>query len=193
MNDSSKGGRFRNVMGRFAGLSDEEVRRIIKEAAKKAAYYEEVYHGCCEATLLGLLEAFDLPRDYVKLATGFAAGIGFKGLTCGALCGGVMAIGIFFGRSHLNYISGDPTKKRYVAFRLAKELCEKFIQEYGSTLCKDIQAKILGKWYDLWDPKQHKEFEEVGAHTLKGCPSVTANGARWAAELILNEIKKMQR
>lgn len=173
-------------------LSDEEAQELIEEIVKKAAHYEEVYHGCCEATFLALLEGFDLPRDYVKIATGFAAGIGFKGLTCGALCGGTMAIGLFFGRSYSDYISGDPTRKRYVAFRLAKELCERFIREYGSTLCKDIQTKVLGKWYDLWDPKQHKEFERAGAHTPKGCPSVVANAARWTAELILNEVKKLQ-
>jgi len=36
---------------------------------------------------------------------------------------------------------------------------------------------------------QYEEFEKAGAHVDK-CPSVSGNVARWAAEIIIDELKK---
>ena len=37
---------------------------------------------------------------------------------------------------------------------LAKKLFDRFIQEYNSTRCKDIQTKIMGKSFNLWDEEK---------------------------------------
>lgn len=175
---------------KFAKLSGDERRRFLEEVYRKAALYEQDYHGCCEATLLALLESFDLPLTHLKAATGFAAGIGFRGLTCGALCGGVMAIGLLFGREYQDYISHDPARKRYVAFELAKRLVDRVKELFESTMCKEIQTRILGRWYDLWNPDEYRMFNEAGGHDPKGCPSVCGTVARLAAEIILDELAR---
>ena len=177
---------------KFAKLSDDERRRFLEEVSRRAALYEQDYHGCCEATLLALLESFDLPLTYLKVATGFAAGIGLRGLTCGALCGGVMAIGLIFGREYKDYISHDPARKRYVTFELAKLLVDKVKEHFGATTCKEIQTKVLGRWYNLWDQDEYRMFNEAGGHDPKGCPSVCGTVARLAAEIIIGELARRE-
>ena len=48
-----------------------------------------------------------------KIATGFGGGIAGSGSVCGALVGGVMAIGIKYGRSEVNQIEADQKNKKF--------------------------------------------------------------------------------
>ena len=81
----------------------------------------------------------------------------------------------------------DRKKKRRVS-KYAKILYDRFVDEYDSPLCCDVQKKIFGRSFDLMDPIEYEEFEKAGAHVDK-CPTVSGNAARWTAEIILNEIK----
>ena len=56
---------------------------------------------CCEAVMETIINHFelDVPREMIRMASGMAVGIGKSGCVCGALNGGVLAIGMFFGRS----------------------------------------------------------------------------------------------
>ena len=38
----------------------------------------------------------DVPEDVIRMASGMAIGVGKSGCICGALNGGVLAIGMFF-------------------------------------------------------------------------------------------------
>jgi len=69
-----------------------------------------------------------LPSEIVKLASGFTGGIGRSGSVCGALTGGVMALGLAFGRTN----PGAPRPKLLPATR---ELIDWFEQAYGSCCC----------------------------------------------------------
>ena len=63
------------------------------------------------------------------------------------------------------------------------ELHDRFIQEYGSIICRDIQTKLFGRPYYLPDTDEREKFEEAGAYTTH-CPEVVGKAARWAAELV---------
>lgn len=97
----------------------------------------------------------------------------------------LLAIGIVAGRTYENFTAGN--RKRRV-FHYAQKLYDKFVEKYGSPLCKDVQKKIFGRSFNLLDPKDYTEFEKAGGHIDK-CPSVLGNAARWAAEIIL-DLKK---
>jgi len=99
-----------------------------------------------------------------------------------------MAIGLIFGRSYEDYVSHDPTKKHYVALRLAKNLVDRFREQFGGTTCKEVQTRVLRRWYDLWDQNQYRMFNETGGHGPRGCPSVCGKAARLAAEIISDEL-----
>jgi C_GCAxxG_C_C family probable redox protein len=68
---------------------------------KSENYYLANDFRCSEAVLRVIWENFktDLPEEIVSLATGFPHGVGGSGCICGALAGGTMALGMFFGRS----------------------------------------------------------------------------------------------
>lgn len=132
-------------------------------------------------------------RDVVKAATGFAGGIGRNGSVCGAYTGGIMSLGLLYGRDVETMKYPDP-EERMRRFRqieerldnLIKGLTERFIAEYESTICNDIETKLFGRSFDKWNPEERKEKDRLGGHQDK-CPSVVGNAARWVAELILEE------
>ena len=69
---------------------------------------------------------------------------------------------------------------------LAKELVNRFVQEYGSITGKDILKKLVGFKPDFWTKEGIKAFDEAGGHQDK-CPGIVARVASWVAEIILRE------
>ena len=55
---------------------------------------------CCEAVMEVIMDQFqlDMPYETIRMASGMAVGVGKSGCICGALNGGVLALGMFFGR-----------------------------------------------------------------------------------------------
>ena len=115
------------------------------------------------------------------------------GSVCGALSGGVMALGLLYGRDEETMKHPDEAvrSQRWEEIEgklciLIKKLRSKFEEEYGTIICDDIEVKLFGRSFDKWNPEDRKEKDRMGGHDDK-CPSVVGNGARWAAELILEE------
>jgi len=175
-------------------MSKEE---LLEEAESRAYKYEQEYRDCSQCTLLAIQEVFGLKgEDALKAATGFAGGIGRTGSICGALIGGVMALGLLYGRDLQTMKHPDPEvrfhRREEIELRLGrftKKLCERFKEEYGSTLCNDIETKIFGRSFDKWNPADRKEKDRLGGHQDK-CPRVVGKAARWVVELILEERNK---
>ncbi len=166
----------------------------MKEDKAQQAYelgfkYEKEYGGCAQATLAAIFDVLEVEaEDAFKSATGLAGGIGvFGDGTCGALIGGVMAISYFFGRSRENF--RDPEQKRFITYRLAREFYFSFKEKLGAARCHDIQKSLLGKTFDLLNPKDWEEFLNLGGHTEK-CPMVVGSAAKLAVELILKKMKE---
>jgi len=95
-----------------------------------------------------------------------------------------MVLSIFLGREYNNFV--DTKKVRFKSYKLSKKLTNRFEEEYGSTICYNIQRKIMGKAYNTWDKQQYNEFLKAGGHDDK-CPSVCANAAKWIIEILLEE------
>ena len=158
---------------------------LTNKVQKLAYQYERQYGGCTQCvvgaykTVLGTIS-----DDVFRAATGLAGGIGLTGGSCGALAGGVLVISTFLGRDYENF--ADPDRVRWETFRLTAELVEHFKREYGSPICRDIQTKIMGRYFNLWDDKEYNEFLAAGGHEDK-CPSVCANAAKWVAEILADE------
>jgi C_GCAxxG_C_C family probable redox protein len=118
-------------------------------------------------------------KEIFKAMDAFAGGLGRSGDgTCGALSGGVAAISHRYGRG---YFSNPGERERCMI--LAKRLHDRFVEEYGSIICRDIQKKIMGRSFNLWDPKDFEEFVAAGGHTVK-CPEVVGKAAKWAVGLL---------
>lgn len=159
---------------------------ILDEAEAKGYEFEKTYHGCAQCVLGVLMEVFDMRQpDAFRAATGLGGGVGLSTEgSCGGLTGGVMAISMCYGRE-LDKIA-DPEGVRFISYRLANRLHERFVQEYGSSICMEIHRKVLGRPYRLNRPEEFRAFLDAGGHADK-CPGVVGKAARWAAEIILEE------
>jgi C_GCAxxG_C_C family probable redox protein len=113
----------------------------IEEARARAyALYVKNQFVCSEAVLYainGILGA-PLPAEIVRIASGFAGGIGKSGYICGALTGGVMTLGLALGRTE----PGAGCPKLMPA---TKELLDWFERTFGSSCCAVLtkDRKIL--------------------------------------------------
>lgn len=104
-------------------------------------YYRNLDFYCSEAIVKTIKDEFELPLpdDIIKMASGFPIGIGGSGCTCGAVVGGIMAIGLFFGRT-------DPKDPKVSnSMRLASELHNIFMERHKCLCCRTLtQGMTLG-------------------------------------------------
>jgi C_GCAxxG_C_C family probable redox protein len=165
--------------------SREELLQKVYDLAYK---YEAERGSCPQCVTSAIMETLGIGNpDIVKAADGLAGGTALSSEgTCGALVGGLMAISAVVGRTYKDFSVGE---RRRRVFMYAKRLYEKFVEEYGSIICKDVHMKIFGRTFNLMDKDDYAEFEKMGAHVDK-CPLVSGKVARWTAEIILDNLKK---
>ena len=89
---------------------------------------EELYAGgffCCEAVMKAIRDAFqaDVPESVIAMSSGMSIGAGRSGCMCGALNGGILALGMFFGRTTPD---GPKDPKVNALMALSKELHDWF-------------------------------------------------------------------
>lgn len=145
--------------------SDIDINKI-RETAEN--YYRNGDFFCSEAIVKTIKDEFELPisDEIVAAASGFPIGIGGSGCTCGAVSGGVMALGLVFGRQ----APRDPKVRK--TMELTKELHEKFRKNHKSLCCR-----ILTKGLDMGSG-EHKEQ----------CISFTGEVAEEVAKIIVREL-----
>ena len=140
--------------------------------AKIAKDAEDLFRGgffCSEAAVSSIRSNFemDVPEEVIAMASGFPIGIGRSKCLCGAVSGGVMAIGLVFGRT----VQKDPQVEQTLA--LSKELHDWFKAANGkNALC----CRILTKEFDM-GAGEHKEQ----------CIRFTGLVAGKVAEMIIRE------
>jgi C_GCAxxG_C_C family probable redox protein len=160
-------------------------------AYNKGKEYERIYRGCSQCVIAAIQDVFEIRNDDIfKAATGLAAGGGATtDGSCGAYSGAIMVLSSLLGRERDDF--ADPSKVNLKNFILVRKLHDKFIQEYGSVVCRDVQRKVFGRSYYLVDADEFQKFEKAGAHDIH-CPEVVGKAARWAAEII-NEAALVQK
>jgi C_GCAxxG_C_C family probable redox protein len=114
------------------------------DALEVRAQAERLYRDgeflCSEAIVHTFNEAIGrpLPQEAVKLASGFPVGMGVLGsggCTCGALSGGIMVVGLVYGRANPGEEAPDVLDK-------ARELHDWFLAEKGSTCCRALISDL---------------------------------------------------
>jgi C_GCAxxG_C_C family probable redox protein len=122
---------------------------------KKAAERFLEGYNCAQSVLLTIFEHWKGNNELIpKIATAFGAGIGRCGSVCGALSGGVMAIGIKYGTNELSL------EKRLKAYELAQRFYKQFEKQHGSVLCRELIGYDLLNSEELEKAKKAKVFEE---------------------------------
>lgn len=146
-------------------ISIEKIRQDAEALFQAGNYY------CSEAIVASIKQNFDLdmPDEMIAMASGFPVGIGKSKCTCGAVSGGVMTLGYFFGRT----AGSTPQDPRSVkTLELANELQADFKKNHKVLCCS-----ILTKGMDM----------ASGEHKAQ-CVSFTGEVAANTAKLIVREL-----
>jgi C_GCAxxG_C_C family probable redox protein len=132
------------------------------------SYYRNGDFYCSEAIVKTIKDEFGLPvtDDVIMMASGFPVGMGGSGCTCGAVVGGIMAIGLFFGRTQAKDTKVTKTME------LANELHNIFRERHKNLCCR-----ILTKGMTLGS-----------AEHMEQCISFTGEVAEEAAKIIAREL-----
>ena len=138
----------------------------IRETAEN--YYRNGDFYCSESIVKTIRDEFglSLPDDVIALASGFPVGMGKSGCTCGAIVGGIMAIGMFFGRTQ------GKDKKVDKTMQLAHELHDIFQKKH-----KVLGCRILTKGMVLGSPVH-----------MKQCIAFTGEVAEETARILAREL-----
>ena len=141
----------------------EEIR------ATAETYYRNGDFYCSEAVVKTLMDAFqlDVPEDVIKMASGFPVGMGGMGCTCGVLTGGILVLGMIYGRKEAK----DPSVNK--AMELSARLYQVFCQRHKVSCCKVL---IRG-------------MEKGSPEHMEQCISFTGEMAYETAKIILEEKK----
>ena len=114
--------------------------RAIQQAAErnfKGGYY------CCEALMYTMQQELklDVPDAVIAMSSGMAVGAGKSGCACGAFNGGVLALGMFFGRTEQN---GPTNPKSVKVLELTKELHDwfKVANKKGIICCRALTKEF---------------------------------------------------
>jgi C_GCAxxG_C_C family probable redox protein len=142
----------------------EKIRLTAEEYYRSGDFY------CSEAVVKTIKDAFDLSvsDDVIAMASGFPVGIGKAGCLCGAVTGGVMALGLVFGRTN------PKDKKVDKAMKLSRELHDIFKKNHKSLCCRTLNRfMIMGT-----------------SSQMKQCIAFTGEMAQEAAKIIIREQSK---
>lgn len=131
-------------------------------------YYRNGDFYCSEAIVKTIKDAFEIPisGDVIAMASGFPVGMGGSGCTCGAIAGGIMALGLFFGRTEAK------DEKVNKAMALSKELHDIFMDRHKCLCCR-----VLTKGMTLGSPDH-----------MKQCIGFTGEVAEETARIIQREL-----
>jgi C_GCAxxG_C_C family probable redox protein len=119
-------------------------------------------YNCAQSVLSTMCEFWNIRSELIpKIAAPFGGGIGLRGSVCGALTGGVMAIGIKYG-------DNEPlSKNRLKAYELAGIVYKEFEKRHGTVLCRELIGYKLSNSEDLEKAEKARVFEKKCVNFVK--------------------------
>jgi C_GCAxxG_C_C family probable redox protein len=129
--------------------------------------------SCSQAVLAAFGESLGLARERaLQISQAFGGGMARLGLTCGAVTGALMAVGLKYGRTRPE---DEAAKEK--TYALVRELIRKFETRHGSIVCREL----IG--VDLSSPQGHSLASERGVFgTL--CPKFVASAVEILEEIM---------
>jgi len=121
---------------------------------KAVSHFKEGYN-CAQSVLLAMQEFWNVKKALEpKVASAFGGGIGRGGSLCGALTGGVIAIGLRYGTNR------PVVEEREKAYSLALEFYSRFEKGCGGVFCRDLVGYDLTDSEDLEKARNSNVFME---------------------------------
>jgi C_GCAxxG_C_C family probable redox protein len=148
---------------------DLQIEELLQLIARKADNVVATRQLMCSETVLTVINqglGGGMPNELaVRLGSGFPEGLGESGCLCGAVAGGIMALGLFLGRDRPGLLNN-----RLIS-SVSQTYHDRFKAEFGSTCCRVLtRNQIRGT---------KGQFNH--------CSEITGRAAEMAAGLILEK------
>lgn len=131
----------------------------------------DIFHSgfaCSESIVYVIRKHFqlELSDDAIAMSSGFPWGLGGGGCICGALAGGTMMLGYFFGRTE----PGDP--KIHKCFDVCRELHDDFCKHCGASCCR-----ALTRGMEKNSPERKAQCTDFVSFTVKRTAEIILTNA----------------
>jgi len=91
-------------------------------------------------------------NNCLKIGCAFGAGMGRQQLTCGAVTGALMVLGLKYGKA-----MGDPDEKKQLTYEKTREFFNEFVRIHGTPSCRELLRGL-----DINDPHDHQKIVDQG-------------------------------
>jgi len=146
------------------------------EKSEKALAYFRNKFNCSQSVFTVFSPEYGYSEDdALKVSCAFGGGMGRQQLTCGAVTGAMMAIGMKYGKG-----INDSEEKKQLTYLKTREFFEEFIKIHGSTNCRELLDGL-----NMSDPEDHKKIMERNLFDIK-CEEYVASAVK-ITERILND------
>jgi C_GCAxxG_C_C family probable redox protein len=129
----------------------------MKKEEKAVKYFRNKFN-CSQSVLVAFGSEYGISEnECLKISCAFGGGMGRQQLTCGAVTGALMVLGLKYGKG-----IDDPEEKKQLTYSKTREFFEEFIKIHGSTNCRDLLDGL-----DMSDPVDHEKIMERKLFDIK--------------------------
>jgi len=117
--------------------------------SEKALSFFDTNYNCAQSVLVTFAEDLGITEDEsLKVASAFGGGIARQQLTCGAVTGAAMALGLRYGKG-----ISDSDENKLDTYQKTIELFNEFTRLNGSTSCFELLNNL-----DMNNEEDHKSI-----------------------------------
>lgn len=165
------------------GVLDEyATKQAFVEEVKKMTFDTEVRcHGCGQVIVHTFLKTLRIDNPELSMAASpFFAGVALTGNMCGALVGGLMVLGLFFGRKDVD----DEMPGLLKEVKPLRKLVKVFIEKNKNLDCRNITGT------DLANPVNAAAYFGTGG--LERCAGIMSETSGHVAEVIYDHYRLLK-
>jgi C_GCAxxG_C_C family probable redox protein len=159
---------------------DISEREKLAQQAYDRAFDLDAKYGCCPQCVLTAIKEVtgEVSDDLIKASHGLSGGGALVGSgICGALTGGLLALGAKLGRE-----ADKLDKGRGIGnFQAGRKLVDRFQREYEGLTCEHLQQRFSGRTWDFWNGAEYKGFSDARDDK---CAHATGLVAKWVIEML---------
>jgi C_GCAxxG_C_C family probable redox protein len=123
----------------------------MNRAEKASAYFRNGFN-CSQSVFAAFAPGLGISEDQsLKIACAFGGGMGRQQLTCGAVTGALMTLGLKYGKAY-----HDEEEKKQHTYIVTREFCYAFINKFGSLNCRDL---LMG--LDMNNPEENQRIKDL--------------------------------
>ena len=157
----------------------------IKRAVDAAIETHMKYSVCGRSAMYGLKQAFDfVPEEFVTASMSLSGGGGGAYGSCGAYSSALLVAGLKYNPT-ISQQEEDPSLFPPAQAKF-NELRERFLNEFGTTLCPEIHKQLFGRTFDFTDPEEFEYYMNMEGR-LEKCANTVARAVRITCEMLMED------